>query len=127
MAVSKRIALIVDCDGTISEDTTTRLLQHVKLKADPFWERVRTLEKNGWESTLAFMNLLIEHARKVPISAKTFSAVGKKVKLSPGIPQFGQDLPGHVHERSGRAARRARLRDQGEAGRHAQPGLRSGH
>ncbi len=102
MAMSKRIALIVDCDGTIAEDTTTRLLEHLQVSQRRFWHRSRALEADGWDPTLAYMSLLIEQAGKTPISADTFARVGKKVKLSPGIPRFFLDMKAFIRDKYAR-------------------------
>src|SRR6266568_4792079 len=45
MSTSMRIALVFDCDGTIAEDTTTRLLRHVGLRPNDFWADLRRDEK----------------------------------------------------------------------------------
>jgi len=57
MSTSMRIALVFDCDGTIAEDTTTRLLRHVGLKPNDFWADLRRDEKQGWDPTLAIIAL----------------------------------------------------------------------
>jgi len=102
MSMSKRIALIFDCDGTISEDTTTKLLKHVGLTPRTFWSDARRLERDGWEPALAYMHLLIQYARKKPITAATFKKVAKKVVLSGGIPKFFFDMKAYVARRFGR-------------------------
>jgi 2-hydroxy-3-keto-5-methylthiopentenyl-1-phosphate phosphatase len=94
---SRKIALIFDCDGTIAEDSTTRLLRHVGLKPDPFWSRVRDMEKHGWEPTLAFMKLLVDHSKeKKQITKETLRLVGSKLALSPGIPVFFKEIRNYI-------------------------------
>jgi len=101
MSISKRIALVFDCDGTISEDTTTRLLEHLGAPAKAFWIKATEREKDGWEPTMAFMHLLIEQSKQTPITADVFRTVGKIVKLSPGIPQFLFDMKQFVRQNWG--------------------------
>jgi len=107
--MSRRVALVFDCDGTIAEDSTTRLLRHLQLDEKKFWAKVNELEKEGWEPTLAFMKLLLDFsnsklkwaAHSKPITRKTLQNVGQKLLLSKGIPSFFKDMKQYVQKRYG--------------------------
>jgi len=105
MATSMRIALVFDCDGTIAEDTTTRLIRYLGMKPKAFWADVRKREKEGWEPTLAFMHKLIEFAqenkKKRTITENTFQDVGRLVKLSRGIPGFFKEVKHFIQRKYG--------------------------
>src|SRR5882724_10915021 len=105
MTSSKRIALVLDCDGTIAEDTTTRLLRSLGLKPNDFWKEIREMEERGWEPTLAFMNRLIGFAQqnkaRKPVTKTSLEAVGKLVKLSKGIPAFFKEIKQFINRKFG--------------------------
>jgi hypothetical protein len=106
MPISKEIALLFDCDGTISEDTTTCLLRKVGLKPTSFWGQVRKMEGQGWEPTLTFMKLLIDFAQKNKkkklLTKQLMRDIGKRVKLSKGIPSFFKDMKEYVRRKYGK-------------------------
>jgi hypothetical protein len=108
MAASKRIALIFDCDGTIAEDTTTRLLRYLRLAPSQFWAAVRKQEQQGWEPTLAFMSQLIMYAQEQkkkkggkPITRRTFETVGQRIKVLRGIPSFFKQVKQFIDRKYG--------------------------
>lgn len=97
--ISSRIGLVFDCDGTIAEDSTTRLLRYLKINEKGFWAKVRQMESKGWEPTLAYMKLLIDFAHRRDgrsITANTFRQVGRKFQLSKGIPSFFREMKHYV-------------------------------
>jgi len=103
MAIPGKIALLFDCDGTIAEDTTTRFVRHVGLNPTKFWGDVRRMEERGWDSTLAYMKLLIDFAQeanpKVRVTKKTLREVGRSLVLSKGIPSFFKEIKEYVRRK----------------------------
>jgi len=100
--VSGRIALIFDCDGTIAEDSTTRVLRYLRIDPDNFWAEVRQMEEQGWESTLAYMKLLIDRSQedgRRRITKRVFQNVGQQLRLSKGIPSFFKEIKQYVARR----------------------------
>jgi hypothetical protein len=98
------IALIFDCDGTIAEDTTTKLVSYIGSNPRYFWRRVRFMEKQGWEPTLAYMKLLVDlHPKSGTrrITKRILQNVGKKINFSRGIPRFFKEIKRHVDQKYG--------------------------
>jgi phosphoglycolate phosphatase-like HAD superfamily hydrolase len=105
VAVSGKIALVFDCDGTIAEDTTTRVLRAVGIAPNSFWRQVRRLEQEGWDAPLAYMHLLIKQSeanQSQKITRQTFIDVGKRIQFSKGIPRFFKDIRKHVRDNYGK-------------------------
>lgn len=102
MPASGRIALVFDCDGTIAEDTTTRLLIHLGVVPHSFWSDCRKKEAQGWEPTLAFMKQLIDLAhhpnskKRKSITEAVFAQVGPQLRVSKGIPQFFREVKAYA-------------------------------
>ena len=90
MGTSRRIALVFDCDGTIAEDTTSRVLLTVGIDPGRFWRQVRALEGGGWDPALAYMTLLARtaSARRPPLTKRSLRRAGRAVEFSRGIPAF---------------------------------------
>jgi len=99
------IALIIDCDGTIAEDTTTKLVSYIGINPTYFWRRVRFMERQGWEPTLAYMKLLVDWQSRQGIkriTKKILQNVGQKINFSRGIPGYFKDIKNHVDQKYGR-------------------------
>jgi hypothetical protein len=107
--MSRKIALVFDCDGTIAEDSTERLLRSLGVDPKKFWANVGEMEKNGWEPTLAFMKLLLDFSnsklnwakKQRLITKKMFDNVGKTLRLSKGIPSFFREMKHYVQKKHG--------------------------
>ena len=65
MAPSPEIlAVVFDFDDTLTPDSTTRLLESFGYDTDAFWkEQVRALVAQGYDPTLAWLNLLLADIR----------------------------------------------------------------
>lgn len=85
----RSIAIILDCDGTIANDTTSQLIESIGGNPICFWKDVDHRFSEGWDPPLLWMPKLIEYANKLskPLSKGLFFDVGKKIKFFDGIPQ----------------------------------------
>lgn len=90
----KSIAIILDCDGTIAEDTTSQLIEFIGGDPECFWEPINSGYCEGWDPPLLWMPKLVEYAKKLgnPLSKKLFSEAGKNIKFFDGIPESFSNL-----------------------------------
>ena len=85
--VQNTIAIICDCDGTLCSDTATKLISKLGLAPDQFWREVAALVEDGWDPPLAWLNRLLELARRgeiEPITRNLLRGVGRSTELYPG-------------------------------------------
>lgn len=78
-----RIALVFDFDDTLSDDSTTKLLEAYGINAVDFWQKqAKSLVDQGWNPTLAYLKLILDNV-----------GPGKKFgKLSSAnLKEFGQN------------------------------------
>ncbi len=55
------IALIFDFDDTLTDDSTTKLLEHYGVDIDTFWkEKTRKRVEKGWDHALAYLDLFLD-------------------------------------------------------------------
>src|ERR1051325_6597652 len=55
------IAVIFDFDDTLTDDSTTKLLEHFSIDASNFWRnRAANMLKDGWDPTLAYLKLILD-------------------------------------------------------------------
>ena len=55
------IAVVFDFDDTLTDDSTTRLLEHHGIDATDFWKnKAAGLLSAGWDPTLAYLKLLLD-------------------------------------------------------------------
>jgi hypothetical protein len=102
-----RIALILDCDGTLAPDTTSQLLSRVlgdEGRVARFWEETRKLEEAGWDGPLAWIPKLLSAAKAAgePITLDLLRTVGREIQFHPGVPQIFGSLGARVADLSGR-------------------------
>lgn len=91
------VAVIFDFDDTLTEDSTSLLLEHHGIDADAFWkDRVNALVNDGWDSALAWMYALLEEtAPGKPLEALSNAALhefGASLEAYAGLPQLFADL-----------------------------------
>lgn len=56
------IAVIFDFDDTLTNDSTTKLLEAHGINANKFWQQdANSLVADGWDPGLAYLSLLIDH------------------------------------------------------------------
>ena len=59
------IAVVFDFDDTLTDDSTTRLLEAHDIEAGTFWrQRVPELIRVGWDPPLAYLKLILDHVGK---------------------------------------------------------------
>lgn len=91
------VAVIFDFDDTLTEDSTSRLLEHHGVDADTFWkDRVNALVEDGWDSALGWMYALLEEAEPgrplAGLSNAKLRAFGAELEMYAGLPQLFTDL-----------------------------------
>jgi len=89
------IAIICDCDDTLTKDTTSLLLEDNEIKVNHFWKKIKKQISQGWDPPMAWMNeilmLMNEDKIKQNTNQKLF-AFGKKIKPFKGVPNFLHQL-----------------------------------
>ena len=56
------IALVFDFDDTLTDDSTSALLQSVRIETADFWQKkAKTLLDKGWGPTPAYLKLLLDN------------------------------------------------------------------
>lgn len=94
------IAVVFDFDETLGPDTISFFLQQQKINPAKFWEEINEMTKDGWDPPLAYMHKMLEMQKegKIDISKKALSAIGKKLKLFPGLPTAFSELRDFVRK-----------------------------
>jgi len=60
-APQNTIALIFDFDDTLTDDSTTRLLQEYGVDGGDFWSKsFAPLVEGGWDPALAYLKLILD-------------------------------------------------------------------
>ena len=93
--IQNTIAIICDCDETLTSDTTAFLLDSNEIKQKPFWEKVSKLVLQGWDPPLAYMNEILKLMNSGKIEQNTnkkLSILGKKIIPYNGVPKFVTEL-----------------------------------
>ncbi len=90
----RSIAIILDCDGTIAEDTTSQLIKFIGGDPICFWETVNPRYSEGWDPSLLWMPKLVEYANNLgkPLCKNLFIEAGRNIKFFDGIPQCFTNL-----------------------------------
>jgi phosphoserine phosphatase len=90
------IAVIMDFDDTLTDDSTTQLLLHYGIDAQTFWKECGEMASSGWDPTLAYTKRLLDHVGPDRPLGKLSNAdlrrFGAKLRFYPGIPQLFKDL-----------------------------------
>ena len=91
------VAVIFDFDDTLTEDSTSLLLEHHGVDADAFWkQRVNALVDDGWDSALAWMYALLEEVEPGKalegLSNAALRAFGGGLETYAGLPELFGDL-----------------------------------
>jgi phosphoserine phosphatase len=104
MAVSHNIiAVIFDFDDTLTDDSTTKLLESKGIDTNKFWrEDTTALTRDGWDPALAYLQLLLRHTGDgQPLGKLTnqdLRSFGATLEFYPGIPQVFEELTRQVQE-----------------------------
>ncbi|MBI3466455.1 MAG: hypothetical protein HY000_25865 [Planctomycetes bacterium] len=91
------IAVIFDFDDTLTDDSTTGLLESYGIDPKDFWQnRMRALVDAGWDPTVAYLRLLLDNVALGKcfgnLGNRDLRAFGAKLKFYPGIPKLFSDL-----------------------------------
>jgi phosphoserine phosphatase len=97
------VALIFDFDDTLTDDTTTRLLESRGIDTREFWQRqMKELTDAGWDSPLAYLKLILDYTGKgMPLEGlgnADLRAFGGTLSFHPGIPALFEELQDLVKE-----------------------------
>ncbi len=85
------IAIICDCDETLSPDTTSFLLEKNGIKPKTFWKGIDKFIKDGWDPPMAWMTEIFHLMNNGKIKQNTYddlAQLGKKIKPYDGVPLF---------------------------------------
>jgi phosphoserine phosphatase len=93
------IAVVFDFDDTLTDDSTTKLLQDYGVDTDRFWgDKQKEQVEQGWDPTLSYLKLILDNVGEgKPLGAMSNSdlhAFGAKLKTYPGVTQLFKDLKG---------------------------------
>src|SRR5438093_9459825 len=98
MTVSQnRIAVVFDFDDTLTDDSTTKLLQAYNIDAVDFWQRRnKALVDAGWNPTLSYLKLILDDVGQDKPFGKLSNAAlkefGATLVFYDGIPELFDDL-----------------------------------
>lgn len=94
------IALVCDCDSTLCPDTTHRLLSELGIEVNAFWREVSDMVEGGWDAPLAYLTKLLDlsRERKIGLSRRKLTAVGRGIKFYPGVLGFVVRLQGRLQQ-----------------------------
>src|SRR5579883_2300070 len=92
-----RIAVVFDFDDTLSDDSTTKLLEASGVDAVDFWQnRNKKLVDEGWNPTLSYLKLILDNVGDGKPLGKLSNAAlrefGATLQFYDGIPEVFEDL-----------------------------------
>jgi len=97
------IAIICDCDGTLTPDTTSFLLESNGINQKKFWNDVTKLVLQGWDPPLAYMTEILRLIKSEQIEQNTnhkLKQLGSKIVPYDGVPKFVSELNSLIKENS---------------------------
>jgi phosphoserine phosphatase len=91
------IAVVFDFDDTLTDDSTTKLLESRGINTRDFWQtKMKNLTDDGWDPPLAYMKLMLDNVGEgKPLGKLTnrdLSEFGRTLDFYPGLPQLFDDL-----------------------------------
>jgi phosphoserine phosphatase len=91
------VAVVFDFDDTLTDDSTTKLLEAHGIDTRDFWQnQMVRLVKAGWDPTLAYLRLILANVGpSAPLGDLTnagLRAFGAGLKFYPGLPKLFADL-----------------------------------
>jgi phosphoserine phosphatase len=97
------IAVVFDFDDTLTNDSTTALIESVGIDATDFWgNKAKALLDAGWDPTPAYLKLLLDNVGKGRPFGKLTNArlreFGGTLNFYPGLPGLFKDLRDSVAE-----------------------------
>ena len=91
----KTIAIICDCDNTLTHDTTSLLLESNNVDIKQFWQRVNNFVKEGWDPPIAWMTEISNLIKEGKIEQNTNEKLvefGKEITPFPGVDGFIKEI-----------------------------------
>jgi len=101
MSEQNVIAVILDCDDTICEDTTTFILKRYGVKPEEFWPNIAEEVSEGWDPTLAYVRKIIEMVQSGVMNGLTnrkLRELGSELTFYPGVPVVFEELRALVND-----------------------------
>jgi FMN phosphatase YigB (HAD superfamily) len=97
------IAVVFDFDDTLTDDSTTALLESVGIDTGEFWKsKAKALLDQGWGPVPAYLKLLLDNVGEGKPFEKLTNArlreFGASLRFYPGIPGLFRDLQKSVKE-----------------------------
>ncbi len=94
------IAIVFDFDETLGPDTISYVLKEQGIEPAEFWKKVNSRVHESWDPPLAYMDYMLQLSKekKLDLSQRKLSLLGKKLKLFPGLPQAVSELKAFVKE-----------------------------
>ena len=97
------IALVFDFDDTLTDESTSALLQSAGIDTADFWQKkAKTLLDEGWGPIPAYLKLLLDNVgpRKPlgKLTNKKLREFGVSLTFYPGIPGLFKDLQKSVRD-----------------------------
>ncbi len=90
------IGIIFDFDDTLTDDSTTQLLEHYGIDAKAFWRECGEMASAGWDPALAYTKRLLDFVGPGKplknLSNAGLREFGAKLRFYPGIPQIFKEL-----------------------------------
>lgn len=91
------IAIIFDFDDTLTDESTSKLLEAYGIDTKDFWHsQVNNLIKAGWDPSLAYLKLILDNVGEGKplgrLDNKTLSKFGAGLEFYEGIPELFDDL-----------------------------------
>lgn len=92
------IAVVFDFDDTLGPDSTSALLESLRVEVPSFWESVEDMYLEQWDPVLAYLYKMIELSKSSPsdkkITQELLQEWGKKLTLYNGV----EDIFSHLRE-----------------------------
>jgi len=85
------IAIICDCDDTLTPDTTNFWLQHNGINTKRFWDENYKMTLSGWDPPIAWMTQILEligDGRIAEDSNKKLRMLGRQIKPFKGVAEL---------------------------------------
>jgi len=90
------IAIICDCDGTLTEDTTEFLLKDNRIDVDEFWKHLdENFVQKGWDPPQAYLTEILNRMKTGEIKQNTPQKIqdfAKNIKPYNGVDTFLSEL-----------------------------------
>src|SRR5262245_12972110 len=91
------VAIIFDFDDTLTDDSTTKLLQAYGVDADDFWRnQMKSRTDDGWDSPLAYLTWILDNVgdgkRCGMLTNSALRQFGAGLEFYRGIPELFDEL-----------------------------------